>query len=119
MQKLVVGVRAEVDPDIAVSPDRLEFSPEVPDAKSVELRANQISALEVQEVTCTHRAFSATLESPGADATSRRVVRVAFDPAQWQDSSHTAELFIKTNSVAEPVLRIGLSVTPPQKEAKP
>ena len=119
LRKLVVGVQAEVDPDVAVSLDRLEFSPEVADTKSVELRANQISALDVKEVACTHRAFSAILEPPGADAAAQRVVRVAFDPAQWQDSSHTAELFIKTNSVAEPVLRIGLSVTPPQQEAKP
>lgn len=118
LRKLVVGVKASVDPDVATSADRLEFASENPDVKTVELRANQIGSLEVQAVTCTHRAFSATLEPLGLDRHTRRVIRVSFDPAQWHDPRHTAELHVTTNSPSEPLMRIRLSVKPSEERTK-
>lgn len=118
LRRLVVGVKATIEPDVAISEELLEFSGEKPDVRTVELNANQIGSLNVQAVTCTHRAFSATLEPLDPDHRRRRVIRVSFDPAQWDDPRHTAELHVSTNSPAEPLLRIHLSVKPTPERAK-
>jgi len=119
VRRLVVGIKAEVIPDVDVSTDHLVFDVDRASTQLVELKSNNLKAFSVSHVVCTHGAFKAAIQKSGNGDRQTATVLVTFDPDKWHDSRHKAELHITTNSRAEPLMRIGLSVTAPVQRASP
>ncbi len=108
-ERLSLRIQGDVIPDLQVSPERLEFKKGVGGSQTVAISPGRMADGAATKAWCTHKAFSASLESP------TRIV-VTFDPAKWTTDDDNlppagvGELEIETTSPHQPVCRIPLDV---------
>ncbi len=96
----------EVEPNIRLSSERLQFSSDETHRQVVQLRPGRLDAFRIQRSSATHPAFTVT-QMPGSESD----VQVEFDASAWKPVHGPAELVIVTSDKVAPVLRIPLLVT--------
>jgi hypothetical protein len=95
-----------VSPDVAVAPERLEFSPAAGELTLV-FTPLAGSGVTVTEVATTFPAFRARLLG------RENKVAVTFDPSRWPSDGPPPQprLVLRTTSQAEPDINVELAVT--------
>ena len=101
---LLLTINADVLPDFNYEPKRLIFLLNRGAKQEIEIQPGRITGVGVNKAYCTHKAFTATIESKSR-------VRVDFARADWnQDEASSAYLILETTSINERVTRIPLLV---------
>lgn len=103
---LKIALLAEIDPDYAVVPERLQFGRGAPLVQRVTLSPRHISDLQIKKAVCTLRFFSARVLP--TDDPNQQHVEVAFLPDEYYPDAGIAELVVSTTSERQPTLRVPL-----------
>lgn len=106
-ESLTLSLRAAVTPDIAFSPNRLEFSSAAAGERTLAFMPLAGSGVEVLSANTTYSAFRAQLLG------REHKVVVTFDPSRWphDGSPPQPRLVLRTTSQAEPHVAVELAVT--------
>jgi len=103
---LPLTLRAQIDPDYAVEPERLEFGLGLPRVQRVSLSPRHVSDVRVEKAACNLRFFKVrVLPRETAD---REDIEVTFLPEGYYRDAGPGELLVSTNSERQPALRIPL-----------
>lgn len=106
---LQIALQAEIDPDCAVEPERLQFGNGEPCVQHVFVSPRHVSDVQIREVRCNLRFFKARL-LPRDDAANRQGVEVAFVPDEYYPDAGLAKLLLLTDSERQPVLTVPIEV---------
>lgn len=106
---LRIGLEAQIDPDYAVEPERLQFGDGWPLVQRVSVSPRHISELRIDEATCNLRFFKARVLPK--DLPDRQDIEVTFQRDGYYPDAGFARLVVSTDSERQPTLSVPLDVT--------
>ncbi len=106
---LRMSLEAQIDPDYAVEPERLQFGDGRPLVQRVSISPRHIPDLKIENATCTLRFFKARVLPK--EVPDKQEIEVTFLRDGYYPDAGFPRLIVSTDSQRQPTLRVPLEVT--------